>query len=119
MVKKESYGIREDEEVTTIKARDAIINCFFQAHKSVLDKMKDCTTCMNEDEFKNIEQTDIKQTIKKMFNEIDADFDNPTKKDLILVCDKLEEFSKHFRDEKEIHDHKSEIMQIIQRIKDG
>ena len=101
------YGIDLDKPVTTLMARDALIECFWQAHCS--------DTGLNRDD-QISEKEYIKQIIIKAFVNTGGDFDNPDKKSILKAMDFLKDFAKNFRDQKIIQKHQEEMMKIIDKI---
>jgi len=90
---KKIYGVDPDKKVTPLMVRDAIIRCFTEAHADVLETMKDCADNTCQVDFDKIKSLNIRLIINKFFEEAGGDFENPTREDLIAVCDKLAEFS--------------------------
>ena len=76
------YGVDLSEKITPVMVRDAIIECFYQAHKDEILKRMD----IPEKEKDKFTRGAIKSIVEKKFEEAKADFNNPTKKDLINVC---------------------------------
>ncbi|OGD86844.1 hypothetical protein A2164_01400 [Candidatus Curtissbacteria bacterium RBG_13_35_7] len=86
------YGVNTEERFTPKDVRDAIILCFTQAHKKALDDtLKDSASDMTMAEFEELKKINILQMIHNYFEEIDGDYENPTKESLIAICDKLAE----------------------------
>ncbi|MBT4647922.1 hypothetical protein HN827_10110 [archaeon] len=110
------YGVDLSKEVTPIMVRDAIINCFLNAHSEILDEMKEFGDFESEKEFEKMKLFDIKSLIEKYFEEVNGDFDNPTKESLLEVIGKLQEFAKNFRKPKIVNKHSGEIMKLIKKL---
>ena len=110
------YGVDISKEITPLMVRDAIIDCFNKAHGYTFNDIKDSfNTNPNHDlEEKRLEY--IKTLIRQKFKEVQGDFENPSKEDLIKVVYKLKEFSTYFRDQEVIEKHAGEIMQLIDRL---
>jgi len=106
------YGIDPSGDVTPVMVRDAILRCFFEAHKKILSDMKNYGK-LSKKELESLEKMDVELQIKSIFTSIQGDFDNPQKQDLINVCEELAKFATHFRQEKTINKHKADIMQLI------
>jgi len=102
------YGIGMDQEITPLMVRDALIECFFQAHCA--------DTGMDQTEGDTNRQY-CGEIIKKSFNDIGGDFNNPTKEDVLKVMGKLKEFSAGFRDPSIIEKHSKEIMKLVEKMK--
>jgi hypothetical protein len=100
------YGVDTEKEITPIEVRDAILECFYQAH------------CMNaelgKDELATREY--CASLIRKFFTDVGGNFENPTKETLLLVIDNLAKFSQNFRDPQTIEGHHKEIMTLINKL---
>ena len=104
------------KEITPPIVRDAIIACFVSAHSEILDMMKEYHEFRSKEEFEEMEHMDVEFMIKSMFKEMGADFDNPTKKDLKAVIDRLAEYAANFRKPDIIKKHYDEMLQLINRL---
>jgi len=101
------YGVDTSKEITPLMIRDAIVECFYNAHREDVS--------LGDSELANRSYCD--EIVKKMFDESSADFNNPTKESIIKVLTKLKEFSIHFRDPEIINKHEAEIMELVRRLK--
>jgi Zn-dependent oligopeptidase len=110
------YGVDPSKPVTPVMVRDAIVDCFIQAHKEILDEMKEYHEFKSEEEFEEMKKMDIKILIKSKFEASGADFDNPTKKSIIGVMDKLAELSINFRKPEIVKKHYEEIMHLVDKL---
>ncbi len=93
---------------TPLTVRDEILVCFRQAH---------CDDLQTEDLDDEIRTQYCNDLVRNIFKEEDADFDNPTKEDLLKVIKSLAEFSKNFRNQETVKKHFGEIMSSINKIK--
>lgn len=100
------YGVDTDAEINPLKVRDAITECFAQAHCA------DVGLSANDDEGKKY----CVMVVRKAFIDTGGDFENPTKESLLKVIDGLAEFAKKFRDQETIKKHYGEIMSLIERM---
>jgi hypothetical protein len=100
------YGVDLDSQVTPLQVRDAIINCFWNAH------CKD-TGLSSED---SSTKTYCRSIIEKIYKDHNWDFDNPSKESIIGTLKELVEFSKSFRDPTIIQTHFSEIMELVNKL---
>lgn len=110
------YGCDTTKKITTLGVRDAIIQCFIKAHAEILEMMKEYHEFKSKEEFEEMKKLNIKLLITAKFNEIGADFDNPTKDDLITVITKLAEFATNFRKPEIIKKHTNEITALINKL---
>ncbi len=115
-MQKKIYGIDITKAVTPIEARDAVLRCFYKAHKDVLDDMKEYGNFENKEDLEHMEKLDVQLMVKNFFKEVGGDFDNPDKESIKNVCDKLADFAKHFRNKKVIKKHYNEIMNLLKHI---
>jgi Zn-dependent oligopeptidase len=110
------YGVDLSKRITPVMVRDAIIKCFIEAHSEVLEMMKEYHEFKSMKEFEEMKQIDVELLIKSKFEEIGADFNNPTKKDLIEIIEKLAVLASNFRKSEVIDKHYSEIMQLVNKL---
>ncbi len=110
------YGIDLSEKITPIMVRDAIIRCFLQAHREVLDQMDEFAEWKNDEERDHMRSIEVKTIVQTAFRENDADFDNPTKEGLIKVIDHLAKFAAQFRKPEIIQKHYGEIKKLIDKL---
>lgn len=111
------YGVDPEEKVTPTMVRDAIIECFYQAHQEVL---QDMYVLLKEGKIKKrpeeMGKEYIKQTIANYFIKVGGDFENPTKEHIMLVLEELREFAKGFRSPDIINKHYGEIMKLVEKM---
>jgi len=93
-------------KVTPQDVRDAIINCFYEAHCA--------DTGLGED--KPTGRQYCLSIVKRAFKEQVVDFDNPTKEGILKVLSSLAEFSKNFRSQEIIEKHKNQIISLLNQI---
>lgn len=110
------YGVDVSKEVTPIMVRDAIVECFLKAHSQILNEMKEYGEFESEEEFEHMKLFDVKSQIQIFFEEVDGDFDNPTKNSIIKLLGKLQEFAKKFRNPKIVEKHTKEIMTLVNKL---
>jgi hypothetical protein len=113
---KSIYGINLNENITPIMVRDAIVECYYQADIEVLNKLFYESDYDSEEDEKKTKREHVEIMLKKMFNDINGDYNNPTKESLLNVIDKCKDFAKCFRDEEIIKKHYNEILELINRI---
>ena len=111
------YCLDVDEQITPLKVRDATIECFIQAHAEILEAMKEYHEFSSEIEFEKMKRLDVKLMVQSKFSELKADFNNPTKKDLLAVIDRLADYSANFRKPEIIKKHYDEIKLLIDKLK--
>lgn len=102
------YGIDPDQPMTPLMVRDAIVECFSQAH------------CVDSDispSDKELSRQYCKKIVLKAFADSEGNFDNPSKDDIIGAMKNLASFSKNFRDPGVIEKHYKEIMILVEKLK--
>jgi len=102
------YGVDMDGVVTPLMVRDAISQCFFEAH---------CLDANIGEADSDMSKQYCRQVVKKAFSDSGGDFDHPTKDSISGAVGKLVEFSKNFRDPSIIQKHQGEIMKLIEKMK--
>ena len=110
------YGIDLSKKITPILVRDAIIVCFKQAHKEILDLTDEFAEWKSEDEREKFRSLQIELHVKNAFKEAGVDFNSPTKEGLYNVLDNLVELASKFRKPDIIRKHYSEIKQLVDKI---
>jgi len=117
---KKCYGIdiSRRKYLTSQEVRDAIIECFLEAHDNVLNQIREFSVSASNKDIERMKLLNVQLFIKAKFKEIRGDFNNPTKEDLIKICEKLAEFAENFRGQNTIHEHFKEIMELINMIKE-
>jgi hypothetical protein len=110
------YGVDTEKEVTPEKVRDAIIECFYQAHQEVLGDMYVLLKKGNNgvEESNEIGKEYIKETVVNYFIKVGGDFTKPTKEDILRVLDELKKFAEGFRSPEIIGKHYGEIMKLLE-----
>ena len=107
------YGVDLSCKITPIQVRDAIIKCFSQAQEELMKDMRETTELSRE----YIEKIHVDSIINNAFEEVGADFNNPTKENLVQVIMNLKEYAKNvFRDSEVIEKHVGEIKQLIDKL---
>lgn len=88
-------------------ARDAMVECFFEAHCADAGLGIDSSSITNDY---------CKSLVKKAFNDSGGDFENPSKQSIVGAMGKLQEFSVNFRDPSIIQKHAGEMMKIVEKL---
>jgi len=113
---KEIYGVDLSKKITPVMVRDAIIVCFKQAHKEILDLMDEYAEWKSKEERETFRDLEIKMIIINAFKDASVNFNNPAKEDLVKVIDGLAKFASMFRKPEIIRKHYNEIMKLINKI---
>ena len=110
------YGVDVTKNVTPVMARDAIIQCFYEAHCNVLELAKETFGHPPEKKFEEMKKSHVKELIQDIFDKIGGDFNKPTKDNLLKVIGNLKEFASIYRRPEVIKKHVSEIMLLINKL---
>ncbi len=98
--------LNESKKITYQDVRDAITDCFYDAHCADTgfdsDKPAVHGYCL--------------LIVKKIFHDQKVDFDNPDKEGIIKVINSLGEFSKNFRSQDVIEKHQKEILDLLSQV---
>jgi len=98
------YGIDTNTELTPDVVRNALVRCFYEAHKE--------DACFEEDAGELYFENIIRQSFKKT----SFDYDHPTKEALRHVLDDLADFAKNFRSQDIIQKHYRQMLVLIERL---
>jgi hypothetical protein len=110
------YGLNLKDEITPIKVRDAIIRCFCEADDEIMNQLFQSSDFASAEEGKQKKLKHVEVLIRKMFQEVHGDFNNPTKESLIGVIDKCAEYAAPIRDKETINTNYTAIMILINRL---
>ncbi|MBU0732447.1 hypothetical protein KKC88_06245 [Patescibacteria group bacterium] len=108
MATKKIYGVDPDKELTPLEVRDAIVECFYEAH---------CADSDVAEAGKEASHEYCHSIVEKAFEDTSHDYNNPDKKAIMDVMQQLAEFSRNFRDPKIIEKHYSQIMGLVKKLK--
>ncbi len=110
------YGVDTSKPITPRDVRDAIVECFFLAHKETLEDMGDYAEDLSPEDLEKAKRDYIKISIRKFFQEVQGDYDNPTKDSILKVLEKLKTFAAHFRKPEVIEKHYNEIIRLVNNL---
>jgi hypothetical protein len=110
------YGVDITKKVTPVMVRDAIIQCFFEAHDNILELAKDFFGDPDKEKFEHMKKTHVKELVENIYLKIGEDFNKPTKENLIKVINHLKKIAEVYRDNDIINTHVDELMQLINKI---
>lgn len=101
------YGIDTDQMITPVMVRDALVECFYQAH---------CEDTGLDSSSETGNKSYCAALVKKAFDETKGSFEHPTKEDLGQVMEYLVEFSKNFRDPSIVLGHAKEMEELLKKV---
>ena len=110
------YGVDITKNVTPSMVRDAIIQCFYEAHCNVLELARETFGHPPKKRFEEMKKTHVVELVHDIFHTIEGDFESPTKDDLLKVLEELKKFASIYRKPDVIDKHVSEIMVLIDKL---
>ena len=110
------YGIDITKNVTPIMVRDAIIQCFYEAHYNVLELARETFGHPPKKRFEEMKKKHVNELVHDIFHSIGGDFDRTTKDDLLKVLEELKKFASIYRKTEVIKKHVSEIIVLIDKL---
>ncbi|RMF06826.1 hypothetical protein D6764_01315 [Candidatus Woesearchaeota archaeon] len=110
------YGVVIAGKPTPEQVRDAMLNCFREAHRHAMESDLKMGKLSSKKDFKAYEQSYTEFLLRQFFEEAGGDYDRPTKQALKRVVSKLARFSKHFRSKEVVQNHASEFKKLIDQL---
>ena len=101
------YGIDTDRPVTPIIVREALVECFYEAH---------CEDTGFESPDEDSNRAYCTALVRKAFSDTGGDFEHPTKDDLMRASEYLVQFSVNFRDPSIVQAHMKEIQGLLEKV---
>lgn len=112
------YGVDTDKKVRPADVRDAIVECFTQAHSEALEDLKNYSSGLSVVEFEQLKRINVRQMVRNFFHETNGDYDHPTPESIDMVIEKLKEFAINFRDKEVVKKHFEEIQILTKKLRD-
>ncbi len=110
------YGVDVDAPLDIKDIRNAIVECFTQAHSDVLDQYKEISPDISEAELESVKRISVEQQVRNAFKDVGGDFDNPTKEHIKEVIMFLRNFSASFRTPEIIEKHFNDINLLVDKL---
>ena len=101
------FGLDPTKPITSLHARDALMECFYQAH---------CISTELDGVNKETNREYCNSLVKKSFAETGGNFESPTKEEIISVMDRLAQMSRNFRSQDVIQKHYNTIMSLVNKL---
>ena len=111
------YGVDFSDKVTPVMVRDAIVQCFYEAHRDVLELARENFGNPPKKRFEEMKRSHVKDLISDVFEGTGGDFNNPTKRSLFKVIEVLRMFASIYRREEIIKMHFTDILLLIERLR--
>jgi len=110
------YGVDISRPAKPEDVRDAIVECFTQAHSEALADLKNYNKDVSDISFEEIKRINVRQMIRNYFDQVGGSYDKPTRDSIVNVVKKLKEFAINFRNKDVIEKHIKEIQSLIEMI---
>ena len=110
------YGVDITEKIEPFMVRDAIIQCFYEAHNDVLEIERERFGNPPRIKFEEMKKDYVKKMVQDIFKKIDGDFIDPAKNDLFRVIENLREIALDYRTPDVIKKHFTEILLLIDKL---
>lgn len=110
------YGVDITKKVTPIMVRDAIIQCYYEAHCNVLELAKEAFYEPPKKNFDKMKKAHVRELIENFICDVGGDVNNPSKSCLIKVLNRLQKIASTYREPEVINSHVSDIYQLIDKL---
>jgi len=110
------YGVDITKNVTPVLVRDAIIQCFYEAHCNVLELARETFGDPPRKKFEEMKESHVRELIENIICDAGGDFDNPDKDCLIQVLNNLKKIASTYRKPEIINKHVSEINLLMDKL---
>ena len=110
------YGVDITKKVTPIMVRDAMIQCYYEAHCEVLELAKDAFYNPPKKKFEVMKKSHVTDLVVTFICDAGGDFNNPSKDCLIQVLNRLKTLASDYRESEIVNKHVSEIDQLIDKL---
>lgn len=98
------YGVDTSTSVTPVQVRDALLQCFMEAHADCLE-----LDTPNEE----VTEQMIRMHVENAFKESGGNFSAPTKESILKAMDHLKSFAANFRNQDVIQAHYQKMLGLI------
>jgi len=110
------YGVDTNKKVTPIMIRDAMIQCYYEAHCNILELARDSFYKPPKKKFEEMKKSHVKDLIENLICNFGGDFNNPSKDCLNQVLNHLKKIASTYRTPEIINKHVSEIKSLIDKL---
>ena len=110
------YGVDISKNFTPAMVRDAIIQCFYEAHSNVLDLAKEYFDLSSDEDFEVMKKEQVSDLVETIFKTSGGDFDNPDKTALTNVVNTLRKIAELYREPDVINHNVNQIMKLINKL---
>lgn len=108
------YGVDTEKPFTAIDVRDAIVECFVEAHKEQLDELASYSTeKLSQEELHDMKIINVRQLVRNAFKDSGGDFEAPDKASIQKAIGGLKAFASNFRNQAIVEKHYAEISELI------
>lgn len=111
------YGVDPSESLTPEIVRDAVVTCFKEAHRDLVESsLSGAGDGGKENMSEHVVEATTRSIVFNAFEATGGNFDKPTKESLLKAIDYLRNFSEGFRKPETIQKHYSEIKSLIDKL---
>lgn len=103
-------------EITLDVAGNAIVVCFIEVYKEILNQMGECEEFEFEEECEEVKNFNVKFIIKKTFPDVGGNFGDLDKESVVKVIYSLGDYSAKFRRPRVIDRHVAEIVWLGEKL---
>jgi hypothetical protein len=96
--------------------RDAIIQCFYEAHCDVLELARDTFGQPPRKKFEEMKKSHVKELVENIICNVGGDYNKPDKNCLINVLANLKKMASIYRRPEIINKHVNEINQLMNKL---
>lgn len=110
------YGVDATKDVTPILVRDAIIQCYYEAHCEILEHARDTFGKPPREKFEKMKKEHVKELVENIICTNGGDYKNPDKNCLLKLIKQLEKIASIYREPEIIEKHVSEINILMNKL---
>ena len=110
------YGVDTNKKVTPIMVRDAMIQCYYEAHCDILELARDSFYKPPKKKFEEMKKSHVKELIETLICNVGGNFNNPSKDCLNQVLNNLKKIASTYRAPEIIDKHVNEIKHLIDKL---
>lgn len=110
------YGVDITKKVTPHMVRDAIIECYYEAHCNVLELAKEAFYEPPKKNFDEMKKAHVRELIENFICDAGGDINNPSKNCLTMLLNRLQKIASTYRKPDVINKHVREINKLIDKL---
>ena len=111
------YGVDITKPITPHHVRDAIVECFAQAHREDLEQsMEEFIEEMQAEQLEKIKKENIERIVRNFFTDVGGDYENPNKDAILGVLTRLKQFVTNFNKPEILDRHYDGVMALVDKL---